>query len=286
MTVWSPVFLYDIIDPCAAPSLTVPTQSDPADYFYTGGSPQGEIITVAFIETVNACDIVYTCSTVNGPVGYIDICAYSSLLNTSSFNALTGVWFFNSLHPNTFPEGDWTIRVTGTTGTNDVEVAYHDFTFTMINPCTTVTVNHIATSPYTDIAYSLGDALETLSWDQTIATLSPATSADCGLFSISLFLSTVADPTWNAIDSSWITEDLTNQTVDLPNTVGLPEVGTYNYAYKVYLKDYPTRITATEKDEGHTLEIIDPCLVPTITVPTQTDPLDYYYTGIAAPATY
>ena len=41
-----------------------------------------------------------------------------------------------------------------------------------------------------------------------------------------------------------MTEDFANASLTLPKDVGLADVGVYNYAYKVYLVDYPTVITS------------------------------------------
>lgn len=119
------------------------------------------------------------------------------------------------------------------------------FTYDIVDPCETITVNHIVASPFSDVTYTLGDSLHTSTWDQTIATLDPPTDSniDCGLFSIKLVMSTDSGATWTVFPLSMIVEDLDNQTVEFPNNYDLSNVGIFNFAYIVYLKDYPDRIT-------------------------------------------
>ena len=79
---------------------------------------------------------------------------------------------FKSTDVVNYPEGDYTIRITGTAGTTTQDSDFYDFTFKLVNPCKTLTLGHPASSGFTNIVYSLGQAaLETMNWDpDTIVT--------------------------------------------------------------------------------------------------------------------
>ena len=93
-------------DPCSTATVTVPTQTDPADYSYTGTTT----FTAAYIASDPSCSIVYTCV---APVSGIDWCS------VGTFNSATGKWTLDTSTLVTAPDkathplGTYPIQVTG-----------------------------------------------------------------------------------------------------------------------------------------------------------------------------
>lgn len=152
-------FSYTVGDPCLAPTISVPAQSDPAEYKYTASAPQAEFTVVPFVVTPADCLTTYTCLTTGGPASFADLCAISAGSTVGNFNASTLVWSFSSTDVVGVPEGTYQITITATTGTNSDQTLSHDFTLLLTNPCPTATLSLSASSPFTDSVYSVGEAL-------------------------------------------------------------------------------------------------------------------------------
>ena len=88
-------WVYTVTDPCLAPTLTVPAQTDPDEYYYTANTPIADFTVADFTITPSTCSKTYTCTTEDGPGGgggFDDLCTINSGTTLGSFDPLTRIW--------------------------------------------------------------------------------------------------------------------------------------------------------------------------------------------------
>ena len=113
------------------PELTVPQQTNPADYMYSGIA---NFIMNPFVASPSECSITYSCEMIAGPQSY-DLCNYVGGTTTSQFYDPSGDFSFTSKDYATFGVQILTFEITGTSGT---ETASTQFSLNLIDPCETV----------------------------------------------------------------------------------------------------------------------------------------------------
>jgi len=72
----SPTFTVEVKDPCPTATFSVPTQTNPADYAYSGTLTTFSFN--GFVVTPKECQVIYTCRTKSGPTTpAAEICAFN-----------------------------------------------------------------------------------------------------------------------------------------------------------------------------------------------------------------
>lgn len=97
------------------------------------------------------CPITFECINVVG--NYQSVNCNAELVY---LDPLTGSVTFNTQRMATFPPGDYTFTMRGTTGLVDLISTDFTFTLTMTDPCPTSTLTNIAEFPFIDVRYTLG----------------------------------------------------------------------------------------------------------------------------------
>lgn len=177
-----------LIDPCIDFfTLSVPAQTTPADYFYTGVSPELVFETVAFVTDPPQCaaNTTYSCGITAG--SRTDLC---SIIETNSvggssigaFDPATGRFTFSSIDTVNFPPGTYTLDIMGTSGSK-TEVFTVDLT--LVDPCFTVNLQ-LQPSPFVDATYVLYEPGIEQAW-QPESLISPLTQVDCGPIKVEFF---------------------------------------------------------------------------------------------------
>ena len=242
-----------LIDQCFSPTITVPTQTNPADYYYTYDSPLAEFTLNAFTINPSVCPVTYSCAITSGP--RTDLCTFDDGLGTiGQFDPALGNYDFRSIDVTNYLEGAYIFQITGTTGTNSDVTDNITFTLTMINPCpiSTLTLN---ASPFFDYSYKLRDSPHEISYTSVNSlAVNADTQADCGHLSVNFYHSVFGD-----LNSVFLDDTILSK-FTLPYTENILKVGIYNIYYRVYYDDYPGVIV--DQITPFVVTIFDPCDPP------------------------
>ena len=119
-----------MIDLCATATISIPTQTDPADYNYLSSNPS--TFTAAYTSSEATCTIVYACVT---PVSDPDLCT------VGTFDTTTGMWSLNTIDKVSYPPATYySIEVTGTITGYPLQTNSNIFNLKLIDLCATATV--------------------------------------------------------------------------------------------------------------------------------------------------
>lgn len=207
------------------------------------------------------CMCTYSCTVQSGPaVGHFPNCEFTDGDNSGTLSTSTGLWTFISLKPldPSYPPGDYTIRITGTAGTNNDVTAFNDFTVTFVDPCPT---SLSISNPFSDETYTLRDTPMQQSFAAGLT--SSSTQADCGTLSYKFYL-------LDALNTETeIPQDDSDQVIQIYPANELLQIGyteetsiaelSYVVKYEVFLDSYPG---VSVKSGPITYFINDPCRPP------------------------
>lgn len=130
-----------IIDPCVDDfDFSVPTQTAPGPYFYTGGALELVFETVPFVTSPSHCaaNNTYSCSITAG--SRIDLCSVTEAngvggSTVGAFDTSTGRFTFSSIDVANFLPGTYTLEVTGNSGAKTLSFTID---IVLVDPCFTV----------------------------------------------------------------------------------------------------------------------------------------------------
>ena len=123
-------FTVNLVDYCAAPTLTTPSQTSVVDYYY---SEHATFNLTPFTIAPDVCHVTYYCSE---PL--YNLCDYSDGTTSASFNSTSGIFSFTSTNMQTFSTQAFTITITGTSGATSESIS---FDFNLIDPCEVMKFN-------------------------------------------------------------------------------------------------------------------------------------------------
>lgn len=107
---------------------------------------------------------------------------------------------------------------------------------------------------------------------------------DCGPFTVTFMQKASVDASYGALDSAVFSVDQTAEAFTKEATTDSAQVEVYNIVYTVKLDNYPLIVSA--QSSPFVITVVDPCLTPSLSVPSQTDPAEYKYTGSSPQASF
>ena len=127
-----------LIDPCIDYlTFYVPPQIQPDDYYYTADSPELILETIQFMTDPPQCaaNTTYSCAITDGP--RTDLCniVEANAIGGSTVGAFdpdTGRFTFSSIDMVNFEPGNYTLEVTGTSGS---KVETYTVDLVLVDPC-------------------------------------------------------------------------------------------------------------------------------------------------------
>ena len=130
-----------IIDPCVDYfTFSVPTQTAPDPYYYTGDAPELIFETVPFVTSPSHCaaNNIYACTITAG--SRTDLCSITEAnaaggSPVGAFDSSTGGFTFDSIDIANFQPGTFTMEITGTSG---LKALSFTIDLVLIDPCFTV----------------------------------------------------------------------------------------------------------------------------------------------------
>ena len=122
-------FQFKLEDLCSAATVTIPTQTEPANHTYQGTT---SFTAEYFIESDDDCSIVYSCEPPDAASAVTNLCDVGTLGSTGRFD-------LSVTDMSTYPPGDYPVEIKGSiSGFSDHDS--HTFTYTLVDPCSLATV--------------------------------------------------------------------------------------------------------------------------------------------------
>ena len=140
-----------LIDPCLnLATIIATTQTNPADYAYTGASPFASFSLNPFTISPLFCVPTYSCLVI---AGSSDMCSISGA-TTATFNTDTGSYQLSTTDIAKFVPGVYSFKITATVGST---TNFINFDLKLVDPCPTATIT-LKASPFVDESKFLGAA--------------------------------------------------------------------------------------------------------------------------------
>jgi hypothetical protein len=221
------------VETCDEYAITVPTQTAPEDYLYTGASPGLTFGLTPFVIDPPECGPItaYSCEVTVGR--RTDLCDVDDGSTSASFDPSSGQYKFSSTDMVNFEPGAYFFRITGILGSQSETAT---FTMTLVDPCPEASL-YLQPSPFADMTVWRREPISQ-DWS-TDALVVSSTDADCGPLTVVFF----NKHSNTDIDQSVFVDDrsgslanqftvLATQSVDITNE-------TYEICYRVFYTDYP-----------------------------------------------
>ena len=123
-----------LIDPCLnSATIMATSQTNPADYAYTGDSPLASFSLNPFTISPLFCEPTYSCFVIAGSP---DICSISGA-TTATFNTGTGSYQLSTTDMAAYVPGVYSFKITATVGSSTNVTT---FDLELVDPCPTATI--------------------------------------------------------------------------------------------------------------------------------------------------